>query len=370
MKKYRIAGLMSGSSLDGLDIAVADFELKDIQPIKIEWKFIAAETIPFSDEWQQKLRTASTFNALDFCKLNAQLGHYFGSLVKNFLTTNNLNPDYIASHGHTIFHYPNEHFTVQIGDGAAIAANTGIDVITEFRTTDVALGGQGAPLAPLADKYLFDGYDFYVNIGGIANISCNVDGQFYAFDTGAANQVLNALAQTIGKEYDENGKMAASGTIHYQLLDAINDNTYYKKTYPKSLDNTWVQQNVLPHILNSSISLNDKLATATEHTAQKLAEGIKAIIEKENFVKKHYKMLITGGGAFNDFLIKRINAQLKLIGIENLETIIPSKNIINFKEALLMGLLGLFRIEKIPNSIATSTGAKKDNINGCIYLGN
>lgn len=370
MKKYRIAGLMSGSSLDGLDIAIADFELKDIQPIKIEWKFIAAETIPFSDEWQQKLRTASTYNALDFCKLNAELGHYFGSIVKKYLTTKNIKPDYIASHGHTIFHYPNEHFTVQIGDGAAIAAITGIDVITEFRTTDVAIGGQGAPLAPLADKYMFEGYDFYVNIGGIANISCNVEGNFYAFDTGAANQVLNSLAQSIGKEYDDKGNLAALGSINLQLLEAINSHPYYQKTYPKSLDNTWVQQNVLPILQHSSIFLNDKLATATEHIAQKLVDGIKNVIRKESFVKEKIRMLITGGGAFNDFLIERINAQLISNGLENIEIVIPNKDIINFKEALLIGLLGLLRIEKIPNSLATSTGAAKDNINGCIYLGN
>ena len=369
MKQYQIVGLMSGSSLDGLDIAVANFEIEEKESFKLNWKLVAADTIPYNEEWIQKLKDATKYDAISFCKLHAQIGHYFGEIVNDFLIQHSLKPDFIASHGHTIFHFPSELFTVQIGDGAAIAAKTGIDVITEFRTKDVALGGQGAPLAPLADKYLLNGYDFYVNLGGIANISCNINGKYIAYDTGAANQVLNVLTQTIGLEYDDKGNMASTGNIDIQLLDSINQNSYYTQLYPKSLDNTWVQQNVTPFYLKSTIELKDKLATATEQTAQQLVNAIQLIIEKEQFLKENYKMIITGGGAFNDFQIERIKALLKKVGLEKIEIIIPDQDIIKFKEALLIALLGLLRIERIPNSMSSVTGASMDNINGAIYSG-
>lgn len=360
---------MSGSSLDGLDLACVEFEVDTADNNQLAWRLLAGQTLPFTPEWIEILQKLPQANALDFCKTHAQLGHYFGKLTKQFLEAHQLTPDYIASHGHTIFHYPQEGFTVQIGDGAAIAATTGISVISEFRTMDVALGGQGAPLAPLADKFILPGNDFYVNIGGIANISCNIDGKFIAYDTSAANQILNNLAHAIGLEYDDKGSMAASGAVDEELLKQVNQHSYYQQPYPKSLDNGWVLQNVLPIFLQNKASINDKLATAVEHTAQQLVFAIQEIIKKENFVKTAYKMVATGGGVFNDFLIQRIQYHLNKATLAHVELTLPDTDMIKFKEAILMALMGLRRIENLSNSIATVTGASRDSSNGAVYLG-
>jgi len=367
-RRYQIVGLMSGSSLDGLDVACVDFEITNEDPGSLKWNLVVAETVPLALDWVQRLQELPNASALQFCKTHADLGHYFGILTKNFIQNNQLSPDYIASHGHTVFHYPKDGFTVQIGDGAAIAAETGIAVISDFRTKDVALGGQGAPLAPLADKYILPGNDFYVNLGGIANISCNIHGKFIAFDTSAANQVLNHLANTLGFSYDDKGKLAAKGQIDDLLLQKVNENAYYQQHYPKSLDNGWVQKNVLPIYQQSELAINDQLATAVEQTAQQLAAAVKTIIENEAFIQPSYKMVVTGGGVFNEYLIQRIKDQLLLLNLDQVELTVPDQDMIQYKEAILMALVGLFRVENLTNSMSTVTGASRDNINGAIYL--
>ena len=363
---------MSGSSLDGLDIAYCHFSINEngkADKLQIEdWKVEVAETVPFSEKWKERLMGLPTQNALIFSKTHAYFGHYMGELVNDFIQKHQLNPDFIASHGHTIFHYPENRLTVQIGDGAAMAAVTGYPVISNFRTQDIAIDGEGAPLAPLADHYLFSGYDFYLNLGGIANIACNLGDRFVAFDVGAANQVLNVLAQQLGKEYDENGEIAASGTINQDLFKLVNDIPFFKEGYPKSLDNQWVQNNIVPKYMIFPCSLEDKLTTACEQVAYQISTSISTILQKENIKKENFRMFVTGGGALNSFLMECI--QKHCAKIANVEIILPPKQIIEFKEAALMALLGVLRIENKPNCLQSVTGASRDTIGGAIYQGN
>ena len=367
IKSYQVLGLMSGSSLDGLDIAFCTFEIdskkRNENPI-LSWTLEQAATLPFSEKWQARLYHLPQQDALSFCKTNTYFGHYTGALVNEFLAKFQVQPDFIAAHGHTIFHFPNNRLTVQIGDGAALAASTGFPVVCDFRTYDIALDGEGAPLAPLADKLLLDQHDFYLNLGGIANISANINGKFIAFDVGPANQVLNALANQIELAYDEGGKIAAQGQVIKALLDEVSQIDFFQQDYPKSLDNQWVQKNVVPLYIRHHGSWKDKLCTASEQMATEISKCIYNVIKKENLQKKQYTLLATGGGAFNDFVIQRIKYHCP-----NIDIVLPPVEIIQFKEAILMALMGVLRLENIPNCLRSSTGAKIDTIGGAFYQG-
>lgn len=383
----KILGLMSGSSLDGLDIAYAKMTWNTTQT-EVVWQMHAAETLPFSAVWQDRLRDLPTADALAFARTHTYFGHYMAELVHIFLEKNKIaaaDIDLISAHGHTIFHQPDRRFTTQIGCGAALAALTQCPVASDFRTQDIALNGEGTPLAPIADKYLFPNYDFYLNIGGIANISCNINGRFVAFDTGAANQILNRLANTIGLEYDKNGENARKGSLQPELLAALADLPYHAQPFPKSLSNQWVQGVVGELVAAFPANTNDKLHTITQHIADEIArsatmcapyllqnkkENTGNNIENdfENNIKNDAQktMLITGGGTLNVFLIEKIQAKILPLGIK---IIVPERDIINFKEALLMCVLGFLRVHKRTNTMASVTGALRDTIGGAVYLG-
>lgn len=365
MKKYKVLGLMSGSSLDGLDIAFCEMTW-DGNTIS-DWQLIVAETLEFSEKWATRLFNLPLQNALTFAQSNVYFGHYLGDLVNRFIKTHQVEPDFIASHGHTIYHYPDKRVTVQIGDGAALAAKTGYPVICDFRTQDIAIDGEGAPIAPIADKFLFGAYDFYLNLGGIANITCAMPDKHVAFDVGAANQVLNILAHELEQAYDHNGEIAATGNVHIDLLNAVNSIPYFQKRYPKTLDNQWVAKHIFPLYLESEIPTADKLRTACEQIAIQVAQSVQAILKKENLQKKNYRMLATGGGAFNGFLMDCIQTQC--LKIADIEVIIPADEIVQFKEAILMGLMGVLRLENQSNCLRSVTGARRDTIGGAIYQG-
>lgn len=356
---------MSGSSLDGLDLAYCEIVIDKNEEFKVvNSTILAAETLPFSEQWENRLRNLPEQNALTFAKTNTYFAHYMADLVKHFCIKNKIQPDFIASHGHTIFHYPDQRLTVQVGDGAALAAKTGYPVICDFRTHDIAINGEGTPLAPIADKWLYPGYDFYLNIGGIANISCEINGKYTAFDIGPANQVLNALANIIGKPYDENGDLAAEGTVDEGLLDSVNRLDYFQKNYPKSLDNRWISENILPLYFKAELPLVDKLCTAVEQLAQQLAFSIQQILEKEKVSVEKKSIFITGGGAYNSYLVQRIQNLSPQLNI-----ILPDPLVIEFKEAALMALMGVLRVENQVNCLSSVTGAKMDTIGGAIYQG-
>ena len=366
MKRYHALGLMSGSSLDGLDLAYCQLDWAGDQVA--QWSILEAATLPFSPIWQRRLGNLPTQSALAFAQTHTYFGRYMGELVQQFLTTHRIEQlDLIASHGHTVFHQPDRHLSVQIGDGAALAALTGYTTLTEFRTQDVALGGEGAPLAPLAEHYLLAGYDFYLNLGGIANVSAPVQGRWVALDCCPANQVLNVLAQSLGADYDAEGAWARSGQVLPELLEQVSNLPYYQRPYPKSLGNGWIREQVLPIYGAAEGSPQDKLATACEHCAIEVAESLAQIIQREGLDNNPYRVLVTGGGAFNTYLLETLQAY----GQRHypIEFYVPDATLVQYKEALLLALLGVLRLEQVPNSWQSVTGAQRDTINGAIYQG-
>lgn len=353
MNKYNVIGLMSGTSLDGIDLAYCHFEEENG---KWSFKVEKAETISYSEEWKKKLSEVETKSALEYAQTDVDFGHLLGKTIAGFIKKHQLNPDFIASHGHTIFHQPEKKLTTQIGNGAAIAAECGCTVISDFRTIDVALGGQGAPLVPIGDKLLFSDYDFCLNLGGFGNISFEENGKRIAFDTSPVNIVMNLLVKEIRLDYDKDGVLAASGEVNDELLNELNSLDFYQKPYPKSLGKEWVLSTFLPVLDKYNISLNDKLRTICEHVAFQIGEITKA----QSGIKK---MIITGGGAKNKFLIARIK---KLSGVE---VTIPDEITIDFKEALIFAFLGVLRMRNEPNCLKSVTGASHDNIGGAVYQG-
>lgn len=349
----RILGLMSGTSLDGLDMALCEFESAENS---YSYKIIKATTTNYTHEWRKLLADANTLTTENYFKLNALYGKFIAEQVIDFLTTHSLSIDAIASHGHTIFHQPHLGFSTQLGCGATIAANTGKVTICDFRSVDVAFGGQGAPLVPIGDKLLFNHYDACLNIGGIANISFdNETGQRIAYDVCEANMLLNYLSEKIGKPFDENGEIAKSGTVKPELLTALNSLAYYSQSGAKSIGREWFESNFLNLLNDNAVETKDLLATATEHVAQILANDL-----NKNTTQK---VLITGGGAFNKHLIEKIKSKT------NCEIIIPDAETINFKEALIFAFLGYLRLKEKINTLSSVTGAKTDSIGGAIYLG-
>jgi anhydro-N-acetylmuramic acid kinase len=352
MSCYNVIGTMSGTSLDGLDIAYCAFEFSENQ---WSFKINAASTINFPNNLKEKLKSAINTSGLDLMKLHNELGKFIGLSINNFISENKIERneiDCISSHGHTIFHQPGINLTTQIGNGANISAHTYLPVICDFRTTDVALNGQGAPLVPIGDKLLFSEYDYCINLGGIANISYEENDTRIAFDICPANIVLNKLSLELGKPYDKNGDLAKSGKVNSSLLKELNKLEYYKKTPPKSIGIEYIEAEVFPIMDSYKISSEDKLRTFVEHTSIQISNTIKSI---------NKKVLLTGGGTFNSFLAERIQSNT------NNNVIITSNQIIDFKEALIFAFLGVLRLRKESNCLQSVTGATQNNIGGCIY---
>ncbi len=345
--KKRIIGLMSGTSLDGLDICLVEFDLKNLS----NYKILQAETIEYPSLWKERIANVYNQSALDLVKLDKDLGIYFGNLTKQFIEKNQLeNIDLVASHGQTIFHNPSLGYTTQIGHPAYINVITQIKTIGNFRYQDVALGGEGAPLVPIGDKILFEEYKYCLNLGGFANISIKEDKQIKAFDICPANIVLNYYAQKVKKPYDKGGEMASKGRFHPGLFQALNDIEEYKSHQPKSLGWELVEEKIIPLIDSFSLSVNDVLSTYVEHIAFQIAQKIEG-----------NKMIVTGGGVYNQFLIDKIKK------LSSSKIIIPSNQLINFKEALIFAFLGLLKEEGKINVLSSVTGAKKDHSSGLVY---
>lgn len=340
---------MSGTSLDGVDIAYCEFEYKD------QWSFklLHSETIPYKKEWQKKLSSAGDLSSFEFCQLNVNYGEYLGKLVKEFCSKHGLSPDFVSSHGHTIFHQPAKRITVQIGAGASIAAVCLLPVVCDFRTLDVALGGQGAPLVPIGDRVLFSEYDYCLNLGGIANISYEKNGMRQAFDICACNIVLNHYANKKGLMYDKGGDLASKGQPKESLLKKLSSLNYYSLPFPKSLGREDIDREIFPLIDRFKLNEEDVLATFSVHIAEQIAKTID---------RSHGKLLITGGGTFNNFLVKMIESRVKL------KTVIPDTNTINYKEAIIFGLLGVLRIEQQNNALRSVTGSTADSCGGAVYM--
>ncbi|MCW3113780.1 MAG: anhydro-N-acetylmuramic acid kinase [Segetibacter sp.] len=360
---YRAIGIMSGSSLDGLDIAFVEFEEN---ARKWSYEIKAATCKPYSSEWFSKLQQATNLSAHEYLLLHSSYGKYIGQQVNAFIEEFDLHHkvQIISSHGHTTFHDPAKGMTAQLGDGAAIAAATEVNVVSDLRAMDVAFGGQGAPIVPIGEKLLFNDYSYFLNLGGIANLSHKTVDSHIAFDVCAANRVLNMLAQAEGKDYDDAGSIAASGKIFTPLLTRLNALNYYTLPYPKSLANSFGTNEVFPLVNGFDISNADKLRTYAEHIVMQIGYAIQKITSAKPGVDD--KLLVTGGGAFNTFLIQRLK---QTVDPFNIEVVVPDAQVINYKEALIMALIGVLRWREEYNVLDTVTGARRSSIGGAVWIG-
>lgn len=347
--QYKIVGAMSGTSLDGLDLVLVNF-----QKIDEQWQFSVekADTITYPKELVDKLKMAIDQEKEEVQALDLILGKFIGQGIKEFLGDNK-SVDFVASHGHTIFHQPEKGVTVQIGNGEQITKNCGVPVINNFRSLDVSLGGQGAPLVPIGDRDLFPEFTYCLNLGGIANISYQSDGNRVAFDICPFNMALNELANEKGLDFDDRGQLAGQGIVNQDLLFALNEIPYLSQASPKSLGLEDYRKFWLPIITSSYLSVEDRMCTFSEHAAIQVAKSMRSTASE--------KVLITGGGTFHDYFISRIQAL-------SMATIcIPDTEIINFKEAVVFAYLGLLRHLEQPNSLCSVTGASRNSSGGDLY---
>ena len=344
-------GLMSGTSTDGLDIIAVTFEKKSNS---LSYTIHESCTIEYNESWKRHLLNATNLSASELRKLDIDFGTWMAMQVNKFRKNKNWKADFIASHGHTVFHQPDNGFTLQIGNGAELAANTGITSICDFRQGDISLGGQGAPLVPIGDELLFNEYTYCLNLGGFANVSYSEKSQRIAYDISALNVVLNELSRRLGHEYDHAGEIASKGKIIPSLLERLNALKYYQQAAPKSLGTEWVQSTIHPLLKEySNEEVPDLLATMGYHFAQQIG----------NQLQMEGKTLVTGGGAKNTWLIN----QIKGFSVSTLE--VPTTNLIDNKESLIFALLGYLRLLGIPNTLSSVTGAERTISSGAVYLG-
>lgn len=349
---------MSGTSLDGLDLAFCH-----IWQSGTKWKFEIKDTksISYSPEMQSKLRDSIFLPAEELLVFHNSYGTWLGEQCKLCIQENSLNVQYIASHGHTTHHRPELGLTFQIGSGQHLANASGHKVICDFRTNDVALGGQGAPLVPIGDTLFFGGYDFCLNLGGIANISFDRNDRRIAYDVGLANMILNHITRKNGLDYDKGGELARSGQINPELLKKLNDLKYYRLPYPKSIGYEWFVEKVVPLVDNTDESMENLLCTGIHHICGQIAHQV-----KDNSKTSKNSLFVTGGGALSDYLMETLREKLSA----GTQVIVPEKKLIEFKEALVFALMGVLRVEGKINVLSSVTGAARDSSSGVIFLPN
>lgn len=356
-KIWHVIGVMSGTSLDGVDLVYVKFTKNKVYNFDI----LRKKAINYSEIWKNKLQDAFNISEDRLVKLDVDYGIFLGKTIHDFILENKIEKvDFIASHGHTIFHKPDENYTLQIGSGSEISAVTNLKVICDFRTQDVELGGQGAPLVPIGDMLLFGKYDFCLNLGGFANISFQKDNRREAFDICPVNIVMNHYTRKIDLEYDDKGMIASEGTLQKDLLTELNNIPFYANIKPKSLGYEFVVEIVLPMIDKYNLPLKDILRTFIEHAAFQISEVINKNVQI--FIKNiNNDVLITGGGAYNDFLIERLSYY------SNAKMVVPTNEIIEFKEALIFAFLGVLKDQNDVNCLQSVTGASKDHSSGVVF---
>jgi anhydro-N-acetylmuramic acid kinase len=346
---FHCIGLMSGTSLDGLDVAFCIFNKNETG-----WDFSVekAQTIKYSSQWKQKLSTAHKLKVEQLLELDHAFGVFLGKTVKAFIGKHGLKIDFIASHGHTVYHQPEKNFTLQIGNGNDIHAQTSFPVIYDFRSLDVALDGEGAPLVPAGDKFLFSDYDVCLNLGGIANLSMDSSGSRIAYDICYCNMGLNYLAEKLGKEYDKNGAWASEGEVNKELLKKLT--SVYKSIRKKrpSIGRELFEQQIKPLIDQKKIPIKDRMCTLVESAAQEIISAIGAV--------ESVNVLCTGGGAFNHYLMSRMLD----LGGDAVSLVLPDENIIKYKEAMVFAFLGVLRVRGEVNCLSSVTRASRDSSGG------
>jgi anhydro-N-acetylmuramic acid kinase len=358
---YHVLGQMSGSSLDGIDLAFVRLEEQ-----RGRWHFelLQAETRPYHHQWVERLKQATALNAKDLCQLDVEYAQLLAYEINGFIERHQLEHkiNFIAAHGHTIFHEPALGFTCQIGHGGTLAAKTQLTVINDLRSVDVALGGQGAPIVPIGDWHLFPNHQVLVNLGGIANMTVKHSNQMQAMDVTACNQILNALADELGQPYDKDGQAARQGQVVPLLLHELNTHDWFAKPLPKSLSNA--QAFDIGHFLleRKEFSVEDRLATFTEHIAEQLAMQLNNLRAQDSQLDQA-QVLITGGGAHNAYLVERIQAKLEKHIVE-----VPDMNIVDYKESIVIAFIACLRWREEENVLAAYSGASRDSVGGAMWL--
>ena len=355
-KQFRVLGVMSGTSLDGIDLAYLAFTKEE----RWEASILKAETIPYSQKWVEALKTSAELSRPEITALDEYYTDYLAEVIQQFIQKNKIvKLDAVCSHGHTILHQPEKGFTVQIGNLPKLATILQQKVVCDFRVQDVELGGQGAPLVPIGDRLLFEDYDYCLNLGGFANISSEVEtepeieSKRIAYDICPVNTVLNEYASRLGFAFDRDGAIARNAEVNQDLLKELNALNFYQQKPPKSLGIEWVNSVIFPILEKSDSTSEEIIATFTEHVAVQLSENIQH--------HSSQKVLVTGGGAFNTYLIELLQQKTKA------QIILPQKNLIEFKEALIFGFLGVLRLENEINVLASVTGASKNHSSGKIF---
>ena len=348
--EYRVVGVMSGTSLDGIDLVFAEIDLNK----EVEFSIIASETYPYTAEWRSLLNDAINLEPTELNKLDNKYTDYLAEVIFDFIENNDIDLlDAVCSHGHTVKHRPKKGITLQIGNLPKLAKSLNIPVVCDFRVQDVELGGQGAPLVPIGDRLLFGHYKYCINLGGFANVSLETEKGRIAYDICPVNTVFNYFMRKLGQEYDENGNLARSGKVNKDLLEELNSLKFYKKEPPRSLGIEWVNSDVIPLISKFDIEIPDILRTYIEHVAIQIATCLDNDPDSQ--------VLVTGGGAFNGFLIEQLKSH------SNCNFVIPEKQLIDFKEALIFALLGVLKLREEINVLSSVTGAKIDHSSGRIY---
>lgn len=346
---YHVLGVMSGTSLDGIDIAQVVFNKSK----GWSYKLGRAVTLPYPEQTKKLLEKAVDFSQVQLEELDTTLTHWFADAINSFITQYDIKDlDAVCSHGHTIKHEPENGYTLQLGNQPELASLTGNRLVCDFRVQDVALGGQGAPLVPIGDKLLFGSYDYCLNLGGFANVSTQRDGKRIAYDICPVNTVLNYLSEKVGLPYDKDGKIAAEGVVDEQLLETLNNQQFYQLPAPKTLGIEWVNKVILP-LIEDRKDISDVMRTFTTHVAIQLARHLGD--------SPDVRVLVTGGGAFNRFLMKELSTRTSA------QIVVPSKELVEYKEAIVFGFLGVLRMRGEDNTLSSVTGARKDHSAGKIY---
>lgn len=368
-EQMQVLGMMSGSSLDGLDMAICRFNfVREPHYSLSDWAILAATTQPFPKPWQSRLRIAPHLPGIELWRLHSDLGHWMGKEADRFIRASGHKVELVGSHGHTVFHDPKRGFTTQIGDGICMAIQTQLPVVDQLRSADIAAGGQGAPIAPIADKWLLKDYPAFLNLGGIANVSLrDKNGAPIAGDVSGANQILDKLANSLGKEYDEDGKIAQSGSLLPDLFAQLEAVDFHQLACPKSLDNGWVRDTLWPVIQAHSGQTADKMHTFCRFLAAEIHNVLLKIAQSAPLPPQAIKVLVTGGGTHNHFLMDCLRQYPQdanyPLGFEA-----ANSQLADFKEAAMVALAALHRYIGQPNALASATGAARDTINGALYL--
>ncbi len=343
-----ILGIMSGTSLDGLDLAVCSF-----QESNGTWSYniLHTETVPYEEAWTRKLSHASHLSGIDLLMLDREYGRFIARHALSAIGSGGTDVGLISTHGHTVFHQPEASLSLQIGNPQIIASGTGVRTVGDFRQLDILHGGQGAPLVPVGDEHLFGQYDYCLNLGGFANISFQKDGQRMARDVCPANIVLNRYARELALPFDRDGKAGRSGSVCTLLLEKLSSIPYYAVSGPGSLSREWLESEFIPLVHEFRLPVTDVLRTLYEHISLQIIRQI----------KPRNRVLVTGGGAYNAFLVERIKE------LSRSDIVIPDAGLVEFKEALVFAFLGLLRIREEVNCLASVTGAVRDSCCGVIY---